>query len=114
MHQDIIRIKQSRSVTRGSGSYSDEKWYHSSSRCIKGMVCYSAVDSAGITYGKITDVYVPCNVVNSTVLDVISFAVGQYGYTLDVAVPRVYEVTKKSCQSIGDKCFGGTSLYQMG
>ena len=94
--QDIMRIKQSGSANRATGSYSDEKWYHSSSLCIEGTVYYSTVDSAGITYGKITDVYVQCNVVNSTVLDGISFVVGQYGYTLEGDAPRVYEVTKNN------------------
>lgn len=92
--QDILRIKESKSAQRASGSFTDEKWFHGSSLCITGTVYYSTIVSAGITYGKITDVYVKCSVINGTVLDNIAFDVGQYGHTQNGGVPRVYEVPK--------------------
>lgn len=93
--QEILNIKESESAQRGSGTFTDEKWYHSSSLCITGTVYYSTIESAGITYGKITDVYVKCSVINSTILDDISFDVGQYGYTPDGEI-RSYQVTKNN------------------
>lgn len=94
--QEILDIKESKSNQRGSGSFTDEKWYHSTSLCISGTVYYSTIESAGITYGKITDVYVKCSVVNSTVIDDISFDVGQYGYTPNGGSIRTYVVTKNN------------------
>lgn len=92
--QEIIRIKESESVQRASGSYTDQKWFHGSSLCVTSTVYYSTIVSAGITYGKITSVYVECSVINGTVIDNIAFDVGQYGYTPSGGLARVYETPK--------------------
>lgn len=67
---------------RGSGSYSDEGWYHGQSLCISSTVNYSTTSYNGLNYGKITSVYVQCSVTNSTVLDSISLHIQQRGFPL--------------------------------
>lgn len=78
--ENISLLKQ-QALTRGSGSYTDEDWFHSSSVCIKSTVNYYTTQFAGLTYGGITSVYVDCSVRNSTILDDISLRMHQEGYT---------------------------------
>jgi len=94
--QEILDIKESKSSQRASGTFTDEKWFHSSSLCITGTVYYSLITTDKLTYGKITDVYVECSVVNRTVLDDISFVVGQYGHTPEGGLAGAYEAVRNN------------------
>ena len=96
MLQDITSIKETQSAQRGSGLYSDEAWFHGSSLCISGTVYYSTIVVSGITYGKITDVFVSCRVINGTVLDNISLVVGQMGFKPEGGYERQFETTRNN------------------
>lgn len=94
--QEILDIKESKLGQRAYGTFTDEKWFHGSSLCITGTVYYSTITTDKFTYGKITDVYIECSVVNSTVLDNISFTVGQYGHTPEGGLARSYEAVRNN------------------
>ena len=70
-------------TTRGSGSYTDEGLFHSSSVCVRSTLNYYTKQSQGITFGGITSVYVACSVSNSTILDDVSLCIHQEGFTIN-------------------------------
>lgn len=69
-------------ATRGSGQYTDDEWFHGQSLHLESTVYYSTTHSGGLTYGKITSVYVKYSVLNSTVVDSLSLHIQQVGFLL--------------------------------
>ena len=96
--EGISAIKKSAAL-RGSGSYTDEGWFHGSSVCIESTVNYYTFHSYGFKYGEITSVYVKCSVSNSTILDAISLEICQWGPNEDKDVMEqiaTYNIANRS------------------